>query len=153
MSRLGARGQDSQGRHDHQGRQASEGDGQVSRARPGRAFRLVRWLLVSLGILSMAELMAIAARSQLVSRDMRAPISSIPLLIAAALLLMTAWRSTSRVATVKANVLAIAFLAWGLYQLFPGFHYAGDLNDLAILLFSADVIVMVTSRHQAADPL
>jgi hypothetical protein len=66
-------------------------------------------------------------------------VSAAPLLLIAAAITAMAIARPSRGRHALTRLLAaLAFAAWGIAQLAPGATVAGDLNDLAILLFVVD---------------
>ncbi|MCL4421752.1 MAG: hypothetical protein M1115_01050 [Actinobacteria bacterium] len=111
--------------------------------------KTLRWAsgsLLGLAVISGILLILIDADVDLSSHGLHSPISATPLLIAAALLILQALCQRSWSTRIKLYIVAIAFLAWGLYQLFPGFSHSGDLNDLAIVLFVLDVLIMTAGQ-------
>lgn len=120
-----------------------------SRAPPWR--RGVQVVLAGLAVGTGALLVAVDVDRRLFWTGAHAVISATPLFAVAALLVAStpAARLTDR---LKGAVGVVAFVAWGLDQLFPGFRYGGDLNDLAILGFVADVLIVVADRAPAASP-
>ena len=81
-------------------------------------------------------------------------VSSLPLLLVAAAFLAHQLRTRTPLgARVKAVFLSAAFVAWALYQLLPDVPHSVLFNDVAIVLFTLDiaVVVLLPSRWSGPD--
>ena len=81
-------------------------------------------------------------------------ISGAPLaIIAVAYLVHQAIKHPSLLETLKAILLACAFLLWAAYQLSPRFPHIAVFNDLAIGLFVVDMVLVIGGEATDSDCL
>ena len=118
---------------------------------------------MGLGVSRLLAMLALALAAILVILDfttgfLESPahqvISAAPLaMIAVAHLVHQAIKHPSLLETLKAMVLAAAFLLWAAYQLLPGFPHVAVFNDLAIGLFVVDVVLVIVGKAGDTDGL
>jgi hypothetical protein len=112
-----------------------------------RLDRAHRRLPLSLGILTLAAVAGLLVwdvRPEFFPQHAHETLAAIPLtLIALAYLVYQASRRPAAVETVKAILLAAAFLLWAANQFWPNLRQATLLNDLAIALFVLDVFLVI----------
>jgi len=120
--------------------------------RPGRALRAIPVILGVITLASVGVLLVWDARPALFPANAHDFLGAFPLAtIAFAYVLFRSAHRPSPIESVKAILLAAAFLFWAANQFWPNLAHATIFNDIAIALFVVDVFLVMVG-WPAASP-